>query len=61
MERLGEIISSATYFGVFISVISYFFGMWFIKKTKIKFLNPLLISVIIVITFLVTFKIVSTS
>lgn len=57
MQEIGKTISSAMYFGVVISVLSYFFGMWFIKKTKIKFLNPLLISVIIVISFLVIFKI----
>lgn len=57
MEEAGKLISSAMYFGVFISVAAYFFGMWFIKKTKIKFLNPFLISVVIVIPVLLLLKI----
>ncbi len=57
MQEIGNVISSAMYFGVFISISAYFFGMWFIKKTKIKFLNPLLISVVIVIPVLIVLKI----
>lgn len=57
MQEIGKVISSAMYFGVFISIAAYFFGMWVMKKTKIKFLNPLLISVVIVIPILILLKI----
>ena len=57
MESVGQLLSSAMYFGVFVSITAYFFGMWLIKKTGIKFLNPLLISIIILIPLLIVFKI----
>lgn len=44
-------------FGIIISIAAYEIGLILYKKTKLPFFNPLLISMILVITFLLTFKI----
>ena len=41
------------YFGVFVSIAAYLIGMWLKKKLKWGILNPLLITVVLVIAFLV--------
>ncbi len=54
---LNEILSSFTFFGVIISLIGYFFGMWLRKKTRLSLFNPLLIAIIFVIVFLLVARI----
>ena len=39
-------------FGVLVSLGSYGIGMWLKKKTGLAFMNPLLVSIILVIAFL---------
>ena len=52
------LISTVTVFlGVVVSLLTYEFGLWFKKKVKIAIFNPLLISVIAVMVFLVVFHI----
>lgn len=54
---MHEFIASSTYFGVFVSLAAYFLGMLLRKKTRLSILNPLLISVILVIALLSVLKI----
>lgn len=51
------ILEGSTTFGIVISLIGYEFGVFLKKKFKFPFLNPLLISIIVVVLVLVTFKI----
>lgn len=39
-------------FGILLSLAAFEIGLWIQKKTKLLFLNPLLISIIIVMTVL---------
>lgn len=50
------VLSSAT-IGVVISLIAYGFGIWLKAKTKLDIFNPLLISIVCVILFLLIFRI----
>lgn len=50
-------ITEKPIFGITITLITYLFGVWVNKKTKSVFLNPLLISSLIIIAFLLIFKI----
>ena len=50
-------ITEKPIFGITITLITYLFGVWVNKKTKSVFLNPLLISSLIIIAFLLVFKI----
>ncbi len=52
----GIFLNSA-YFGLVISIIGYAIGVILNKKLKIYFLNPLLISIIFIIVFLLIFNI----
>lgn len=54
---MKEIISNSTFFGVMICIISYEIGLIVKKKWKKSFLNPLLIAIVIVVAFLLIFKI----
>ena len=49
---MKELIESSVFIGVLISLASYGLGMWLRKKTGLSFMNPLLISIILVILFL---------
>ena len=49
---MKELIENSVFIGVMISLASYGLGMWLRKKTGLSFMNPLLISIILVITFL---------
>ena len=49
---MKELIDSSVYIGVLISLASYGIGMWLKKKTGVAFMNPLLVSIILVIAFL---------
>lgn len=44
-------------FGVFISIIAFEIGLWLNKKTKSALLNPLIIAVVLIIVFLLSFNI----
>lgn len=54
---MKEIISNSTFFGVMICIVSYEIGLLIKKKYKVSFLNPLLISIILVMIFLLVFHI----
>ena len=49
---MKELIENSVFIGVMISLASYGLGMWLRKKTGLSFMNPLLISIILVIAFL---------
>ena len=49
---MKELIESSVFIGVLISLASYGIGMWLKKKTGLSFMNPLLVSIILVIVFL---------
>ncbi len=52
---------SSPFFGIFLTVLTYEFGVWLYRKTKLSLFNPLLISVLLCILFLVLTKIPLTS
>lgn len=54
---MKEVISSSVYFGVAISFLAYIIGIQLRKKLKISILNPLLVSIVLVIAFLAAFDI----
>lgn len=54
---MKEILTESLYFGVVISLLCYQIGLWVKKKTNFALANPLLIAVIIIVTFLFTFDI----
>ena len=54
---MREFIQSSVYAGVTISLISYGFGAWLKKKFGFGFFNPLLISIVVTILFLIGGKI----
>ncbi len=56
MKRL-EIITNDLLFALVLSLASFEIGIYINRKTKLAILNPLLIGIIITITFLVVFKI----
>ena len=49
---MNELIANSAYLGVLVSLASYALGIWLRKKTGLSFLNPLLISIVLVIIFL---------
>ncbi len=54
---MREFLTDSVYFGVVISLLCYQIGLWVKKKTNFALANPLLIAVIIIVTFLLTFDI----
>lgn len=54
---MNEILLSSTFFGVSISLLTYFFGLFLRKKFDYAIVNPLLISAILTITFLLIFDV----
>ena len=50
---MSEFMQSSVYAGVTISLVSYGLGAWLKKKFKFGFFNPLLISIIVTILFLI--------
>lgn len=54
---MKEMICDSVFFGAVISILAYEFGLFLKKKLKISILNPLLISVILVIVFLAVFDV----
>lgn len=49
---MKEMLCNAAFFGAAVSILAYQFGMWLKKKFKLSILNPLLISVVLVIIIL---------
>lgn len=54
---MNDLLLSSTFFGVSISLLTYFFGMFLRKKFNYAILNPLLISAILTIAFLLLFDV----
>ena len=54
---MNDILLSSTFFGVSISLLTYFFGMFLRKKFDYAIVNPLLISAILTIAFLLIFDV----
>ena len=54
---MKSFLTDSVFLGVVVSLLTYEFGLWFKKKVKIVIFNPLLISVIAVMVFLVVFHI----
>ena len=49
---MHEFVESSVYFGVILSLIAYAIGMYLHNKLKLALLNPLLISIVLIIGFL---------
>ena len=49
---MKELFTESVFFGVLISLGSYFLGVWLKEKTKWSLMNPLLVSIIMVIAIL---------
>ena len=49
---MKELFQDSVYFGVLISLSSYILGIWIRKKTRLSYMNPLLIAIIITICVL---------
>ena len=54
---MNDILLSSTFFGVSISLLTYFFGMFLRKKFDYAIVNPLLISAILTMAFLLIFDV----
>ena len=54
---MKEFLNQSVFFGVAISVLTYELGVFLKKKLKWPICNPLLISIVAVIIFLVAFDI----
>ena len=48
---MNNVLLSTTFFGVTISLVTYFFGVFLRKKFNFAIVNPLLISTILTIVF----------
>lgn len=54
---MNSFLTDSVFMGVVISLLTYEFGLWFKKKVKLAIFNPLLISIVAVMVFLVVFHI----
>ncbi len=54
---MKDMLGDSVFFGVVISILTYEFGMFLKKKWKLAIFNPLLISIIAVILFLLIFDV----
>lgn len=54
---MKELLTESVYFGVTISIVSYGIGLFLKKKLKWGILNPLLVSILFVVGFLILFNI----
>lgn len=54
---MKELLMHSLYFGMVISIGTYLFGVWLRKKVLLAILNPLLVSIVLTIAFLLVFKI----
>lgn len=44
MSTLREILGNSQYWGLTLSIAAYLFACWLKQKTKLAFLNPILVS-----------------
>lgn len=49
---MNELLLHSTFFGVFISIVSYMAGVWLKKRFRLGIFNPLLVSIVITIVVL---------
>lgn len=54
---MNDLLLSSTFFGVSISLLTYFLGMFLRKKFNYAIVNPLLISAVLTIAFLLVFEV----
>lgn len=54
---MNNFLENSLFFGVFISLIAYYIGILIKKKFKLTIFNPLLVSIILIIIFLLVFRI----
>ena len=54
---MNEFFLNSAYFGVFLSLVTYFFGTYIRKKINFPLFNPLLIAIILTAAVLLVFKI----
>ena len=54
---MNQLVASSATFGVVISLIAYYIGMLLKKKTGSSLVNPLLISIVLVIVFVLVFHV----
>ncbi len=54
---MKEIILNSMYFGIALSILTYFIASKIRAKTGLEFLNPLFLTIVLIIIFLVSFKI----
>lgn len=54
---MNSLLHNSVFFGIVISLVTYFFGMILKKKFKLAIFNPLIISIVSIILILVVFKI----
>ena len=54
---MGTMLENSVFFGVVLSIASYMLGTYLKKKFKLAILNPLLVSVVVIIEFLLLFNI----
>lgn len=57
MTRMNELLSNSVLFGIAITLVTYEIGLWIKKKVGLAIANPLLISVILTVAFLLIFDI----
>lgn len=57
VQNVNSIFNEWIYFAVALNLIFYMFGVWLNKKLSHPIVNPLMISVILVISFLLIFKV----
>lgn len=54
---MKDMLTQSVFFGVVISLLCYQIGLWVKKKAKIAIANPLLIAVLLIVSFLLCFDI----
>lgn len=54
---MNEFFQGSVFAGVMLSLLFYFLGVWLKKKLKLGIFNPLLVSILLTIVFLLEFKI----
>ena len=54
---MRDLILQTSFFGVLLSVLTYFIGLWIKRKFRHPLLNPLLIAMVLTVTCLVIFKV----
>lgn len=54
---LNELLSGISFFGVFLTGLVYLFALWLQKKTRLSFLNPLIVSCVLIILLLLILNI----